>query len=73
METCNFGADDQKLTGAERKSLHVEVHVQRGLAARQAGDAKAEAAVVRLTPLAAARMIQARNATNAASSLRASR
>ena len=39
METCKFGADDQKLTGAARKSVHVEVHVQRELAARQAESA----------------------------------
>ena len=45
METCNFGADDQKLTGAARKSLHGEVHVEQGLAARQAGEARAQGAI----------------------------
>jgi hypothetical protein len=36
--------------GREAQGLLVEVHVQRRLASRQAGHAKAEAAVVRLTP-----------------------
>ena len=47
METCKFGADDQKLDGRGAQGLHVEVHVQRRLAARQAGHAAAEAAVAR--------------------------
>ena len=47
METCKFGADDQKLTGAERKSLHVEVHVQHGLAARQTGENRVKGVVTR--------------------------
>ena len=37
METCKFGADDQKLQGAARKKFTGELHGQPRLAARQAG------------------------------------